>query len=132
MGVNVSWDSYHTTLCLTYTKGWSQVDLGNASAHALEMLNQSARPVQILIDLLDVRLASGEFISHAGILKPITQHPQARHVVVVGAAAETQEICQSYPAFRHYHFAATQDEGFDLVSQLDYLTSIENLYVNAG
>jgi acyl-CoA synthetase (AMP-forming)/AMP-acid ligase II len=131
-GVNTAWNNAGTALNILFCQGWSRRDLHTAALHAVEMLNNSPRPVLLVIDQQEVSLSSGEFIGSAHTLRHLTEHPLVSHVVVIGVPAETRLLCQSHPAFRLFHFADTRDDGEDLIAQLEYLTRIEALQINVS
>ncbi len=130
MGVTITWgDQSETSLRVIYDAQWTRQSLHNAVLQAVPLLNQSRCLVHILIDQQQGPISAGDFIANTGFLRPLTEHPQVRHIVVVGATAETQALCEDYPSFHDYHFAETLEEGHTLLGELEYLSNLENLQI---
>ncbi len=130
MDLTVSWgDAKKSHIRFTSDGSWTRAPLTAAVAEILHLLNSSALSVHIMIELQAARVTTSEFIGSAQYLKTLIQHPKTRHILVIGASAETESLCKSYPAFNHFHFANTLDEGYTLLSQLDYLSSVGGLQI---
>lgn len=130
MNVAVTWgDDKLGRLCLTYSRNGAGQDTKAAISHVAALLDQHQRRVNLLIDQQAAGISAGEFISHISSLRLLAAHPKTQHVVIVGASTETQALCHSYPAFHHYHFAGTLEDGHRLLDELEYLSSLENLQI---
>ncbi len=130
MNVAVAWgDDNLGRLRLTYSRNGAGQDVKKAISRVAALLDQHQRPVHLLIDQQAAGISAGEFLSHLSSLRLLAEHPKTQHVVIVGANAETQALCHSYPAFHHYHFTGTLQDGHRLLDELEYLSSLENLQI---
>ena len=128
MGIAVIWgDQNKSRLCFISDSPWNQAELKAAVVQALQLLNTITVPVNVVLDFQAAPINASEFIVNAQYLKPVSQHPNTRHILVLGASTETETMCKSYPAYRHFHFAHNFEAGQMLLSQLDYLASLGGL-----
>lgn len=133
MGIAVMWvDQKKSCLCFVSDSPWTQTGLKTAVAQAVPLLNTSNRPVNIVLDCQAAPINASEFIVNAQYLKPVSQHPNTRHMLVLGASAETETLCKSYPAYQNFYFANNFEAGQMLLSQLDYLASLGGLQISVS
>ncbi len=132
MSITVMWGDHKKSLTFMCTSAWNPTTLKVAVGQAVQLLNTASLPVNIVVDLQAAPISAGEFIVSAQYFKLVNQHPNTRHMLIIGASAETETLCKSHPAFHHFYFTRNSEDGETLLSQLDYLSSVGGLQISAS
>jgi altronate dehydratase len=136
MNVKVVWDTPdQKILRLVFQPRWTRDGLNQALEVAWHTLEKLDHKSHIVVDQTGGNVPASVFLTQAKLLSTLAEHPQAGSLIVIGADEETRALCEmvSYrnTLCEHFHFADTLEDAYSLLSQLDFVAGLNDLF-NSG